>query len=279
MYAIYFPAAPLRQFIECWWFIQADLAPPAQLEEHIFADARADIVINFGSPYFRSISGSDAAPQVMALSNLDAQRRYPVHILQQGQINLVGIRFRPGGLAAFLPMPVGELDGLTLGLRDVFGQAGDDLEQALFLATGQHRVQVGLLDSFFLGRFKSGDEHTLVAHMAATIEQHNGNINVQVLGDTYGYSVRTLDRRFGQIMGFSPKLYARMVRFRQALNCLVRDPATSWAHLVTTYGYYDQPHFIKDFVEFTGTQPTAYRALLGNDGFTSAPNYVQFLQE
>lgn len=279
MYAIYFPAPPLRQFIECWWFIKADLEPPAKLEEHIFADARADIVINFGSPYLRATSGPSNEPRIMAASNLDAQRRYPVSILQQGRINIVGIRFRPGGLAAFLSMPVAELDGLTLDLHQAFGPSGITLEQALYAASGDHATQVALLNAFFLHLLTPRDEHTLVAHIASTIEQHHGNITVQSLGDLYGYSIRTLDRRFQQIVGFSPKLYARMVRFRQALSCLVNDPAASWAHLVATYGYYDQPHFVKDFVEFTGTQPTAYRALLENDGVTSAPNYVQFLQE
>lgn len=279
MYKIYFPVAQLRPFIECFWFLRAELAPPAQLEEHVFADARADIVINFGSPYVRLKVGEGSDGQVMRASNLDAQRRYPVRILQQGRIDIVGIRFRPGGLAAFLPMPVAELDGLTLGLHEAFGLPGEDLEQQLYEAAGQHSVQLDLLNEFFVLFLKARNEHTLIADVAATIESHHGNISVQRLGAMYGYSVRTLDRQFQQVLGFSPKLYARMLRFRQALSSLVHDPAISWSDIVSAYGYYDQPHFIKDFVEFTGTQPTTYRALLSSEDLTSAPNYVQFLQD
>jgi len=100
MYTIRFPAVPLRPFIECFWFLRVDIAPPERLEEQIFADARADIVINFGSPYLR-LDAVEQRTQVMHRSNLDAHRCYPAGIFQQGQIDLVGIRLRPGGRAAF----------------------------------------------------------------------------------------------------------------------------------------------------------------------------------
>lgn len=279
MYVVYFPAAPLRQFIECFWFLRADVAPPGQLEENIFTDARADIVLSFGSPYLRFDASRQDRLQIMRVSNLDAQRRYPVRIVQQGQIDLIGIRFRPDGLAAFVPMPVGELDGLTLGLREVFGQPGVDLEGRLYEAAGEPRIQLELLNDFFLQRLEARTEHALVADIAVTIERHHGDITVQRLSHSYGYSVRTLDRQFQRVMGFPPKLYARIVRFRHALNRLVHDPAIAWADIVAAYGYYDQPHFIKEFEEFTGRQPEAYRAQLRRDGFPSAPNHVQFLQD
>jgi AraC-like DNA-binding protein len=278
VYVVRFPARPLQLFIECFWFLRTEVSPPQQLEEHIFTDGRADIVLSFGSPYLRSRAGREDHAQLVR-SNLDAQRRYPVNIIQQGQIDLIGVRFRPGGLAAFVRVPVGELDGLTLGLRDVFGQAGDDLEQRLYEAAGRHDLQVRLLNGFFMGMLEVPEEHELVAHVAATIERQRGQVSVHGLGDMYGYSIRTLDRQFRQVMGFPPKFYARTVRFRHALNCLVHDPAVEWVDIVATCGYYDQPHFIKEFVEFTGTQPEAYRARLWDDGVPSAPNYVQFLQD
>ena len=265
-------------FIECFWFLRTEVSPPRQLEEHIFTDGRADFVLSFGSPYLRFRAGRQDQVQ-MVRSNLDAQRRYPVNIVQQGHIDLIGVRFRPGGLAAFVRVPVSELDGLTLGLREVFGQAGDDLEQQLYEAAGRYDLQVRLLNGFFMDLLKVPDEHELVAHVAATIERQRGQVSVHALSDMYGYSIRTLDRQFQQVMGFAPKFYARTVRFRHALSFLVHNPTIEWAGIIANCGYYDQPHFIKEFVEFTGTQPEAYRARLWDDGVPSAPNYVQFLQD
>ncbi len=279
MYRVVFPAAPLRRFIECFWFLRADIAPPGQLEEHIFTDARADIVFSFGNPYLRANAGQPGAPELMRVSNLDAQRRYPVSIVQHGHIDLIGVRFHPGGLAAFLPIPAGELEGLTLGMGDAFGLPGTGLEQQLYDAAPQPPRQLDLLNTFFMGRLHARPEHALVWHVAATIEQHAGNVPISRLSQLYGYSVRTLDRRFQQVLGFSPKFYARIVRFRQALNCLVHHPATAWTELASTYGYYDQPHFVKEFVEFTGSPPEVYRARFQRQDFPSTPNLVQFLQD
>lgn len=279
MYVVIFPAAPLRRFIECCWFLRTDIAPSQRLEEHIFTDARADIVFSFGNPYLRAQAGGQAAPQLMHSSNLDAQRRYPVSIVQHGHIDLIGVRFRPGGLAAFLPIPAGELDGLTLGMGEAFGPAGTTLEGQLYDAAGAQPQQLDLLNTFFLGRLLARPEHALVWQVVATIEQHQGQVTIPRLGQLYGYSARTLDRRFQQVLGFSPKFYARIVRFQGALRCFVHHPAMAWAEIASTYGYYDQPHFVKEFVEFTGTPPEAYRARFQREGFPSAPNHVQFLQD
>jgi AraC-like DNA-binding protein len=279
MYEICFPLVPLRPFIECFWFLQTKVVPPAQLEEIIFADARADIVFSFGSPYLRRNAGQQDHTQMMSVSNLDAQRRYPVHISQQGQLHLIGVRFRPGGLAAFIRLPTGELDGLTLGLRDVFGQRGDDLEYQLFEAAGQRHMQLNLLNEFFMQNLEVRSAHALVTHVAAAIAERHGRAAIRDLSREYGYSIRTLDRLFHQVMGLSPKFYVRIARFRHTLNCLVHRPEIEWADIVSTYGYYDQPHFIKEFVEFTGIRPEAYRAQIHHHGFLSSPNHVQFLQD
>ncbi|MEW6402537.1 MAG: helix-turn-helix domain-containing protein [Chloroflexota bacterium] len=279
MYEVHFPITPLRLFIECFWFLQTEVTPPARLEELIFTDGRADIVFNLGAAYLRRQANQPNQTQLMRLSNLDAQRRYPVHIIQQGRIDLIGVRFRPGGLAAFLPMPVSELDGLTLALPDAFGLPGDDLESQLFETAGQRPRQLSLLNDFFRRRLEVPAAHRWVTHLAAAIEQSQGQIKMGNLSREYGYSIRTLDRLFQQVMGLSPKFYARIVRFRHTLNCLVQQPAIEWVELVTSGGYYDQPHLVKEFVAFTGVSPEVYRARLHSAGVPAAPNYVQFLQD
>jgi AraC-like DNA-binding protein len=279
MYAIYLPNAPLRPYIECFWFLQTNLTPPAQLEENIFTDGRADILFNFGAPYLRRNAGDQEQAHSLTASNLDAQRRYPVHIVQQGQLHLIGVRFRPAGLAAFLPMPMGQLAGLTLDLHNAFGPAGEELEYRLFETAGHRPQQLALLNTFFIRRLAVGAGHTLVNNLVATIEQHGGQITVRDLSRTYGYSIRTIDRIFQNVMGLSPKFYARIVRFGRVLNCLLHQPAAAWADIAAGYGYYDQPHFVKEFVEFTGQQPERYRAQLRREEVTTPPNHVQFLQD
>lgn len=278
-YDIWAPSPPLRPFIESFWFLHTAVRGQAPLEEIVFTDARADLMLCFGSPYVRRTIGPHAHTQVMRLSHLDAQRHYPVHIMQQGQIDLIGVRFRPGGLAAFLPLPLSEVAGLTLGLSEVFGPRGAELEMRLFDAAGDRRRQASLLNAFFMWRLDVRPMHALVMHMATTLDQQYGRATVSELSRTYGYSVRSVDRLFQQVIGLSPKFYSRVARFRHALHGLTQRPGVAWVDLAGAYGYYDQPHFIKEFAAMTGLRPEEYRARLDRYRASPPPNHVQFLQD
>jgi AraC-like DNA-binding protein len=215
----------------------------------------------------------------MHRSHIDAQRRYPVHIVQQGQINLVGVRFRPCGLAAFLPLPMSALQGLTLDLYSIFGPRGDELEHRLFDVAYNRHQQLSLLNEFFMRRLNVPPTHALVSDLATMIDRRYGQVTIRELGYTCGYSVRTVDRLFQEVMGLSPKFYARAMRLRHTLHGLVQYPATPWADLVGNYGYYDQPHFIKEFAALTGLRPEEYRTRVEHYRASPPPNHVHFLQD
>lgn len=284
MYEIVFPDARLRPFVECYWFLKTRLRPPQQLEEVIFTDARADIVFVYNSPYVRRKPG-EAAPQLVRASNVDAQRRYPVRIQQQGPIHLIGVRFRPGGLAPFVSVPVYELSGSTVSLADAFGPAGADLEGKLYdVETGPgrrnaRRAQVQLLDEFFLSRLTLPPEHAQVTRWMAAIEQRRGLVSIAHLSRETGYSVRSVDRMFQRVLGLSPKFFARTVRFRHVHYELMRQPEFEWDAIVAAYGYYDQSHFAKDVWALTGVGPRQYREHLTAKRRHPPPNHVQFLQD
>lgn len=281
VYEIYLPAADLRPFIECYWFLKAIVRPPHQLEEMIFTDARADIVFVYSSPYLRTASGQRAAStqNTMRTSNLDAPRPYPVYIHQQGTIDLVGVRFRPGGLAPFVRVPVHELSGWTLSLLDAFGPHGVELEGKLFDASGHRPTQVALLDQFFRRRMVLHRAYHQVKHWMDVIEQHRGLIAISRLSEACGYSIRSVDRLFQQFVGLSPKFFARTVRFRYVHRHLMRNPESDWQDIVAFYGYVDQSHFAKDILSLTGAAPKVYRAFLRRQRDSLPPNFVHFLQD
>ena len=102
MFEIRFPCAALRPFIECYWFLNTTVHSSHSLEEHIFTDARADVVFTFSSPYVRTRADQPGITQRIKSSHVDAQRRYPVRIHREGRAGLIWIRFRFGGLAAFV---------------------------------------------------------------------------------------------------------------------------------------------------------------------------------
>ncbi|MBI5928230.1 MAG: AraC family transcriptional regulator, partial [Chloroflexi bacterium] len=243
MYHLFFPVPPLKPFIECYWVAKSLPHQLDTLYERIFVDARADILFNFGCAYTR-IRLDESRPEQLGLSNLDAQRAYPVIIQQTGEIHLVGVRFKPGGLAAFLPVPIYEISDLTLDIGTMFSSMGRDLESRLYDATS-FQQHVGLLDAFFLKRLQPNSSHVYATESARQIERCGGAISIHALSQQVGYSIRTVDRLFRATYGVSPKTYARIVRFRRALQQLKQNPTLTLTSIAQNCGYYDQAHFAK----------------------------------
>lgn len=274
MYHLFIPTPPLQHFIECYWIAKSISAQSDTLYEHIFVDARADILFNFGCAYARTRL-DESSSKNLGISNLDAQRSYPVIIQQTGEIHLIGVRFRPGGLSAFLPLPIHEISNCTLDVGVMFSASIMELQSRLYDAP-TFQQQIGLLDLFFLRLLNPTPVHAYAHEVARQIEQHGGEINIHTLCQHVGYSIRTVDRIFNTTYGVSPKTYARIVRFQRALQQLRQNPNLSLAHIAQNCGYYDQAHFAKDFSALAGQNAEQFRKYLLAK--TLAPNLVQILQ-
>src|SRR5215207_325937 len=151
MYQIFFPARALQPYIQVYWMVHSPQGQSESIRENIFVDGRADIVFNFGCAYGRRYLTEAGKEESLAVTNLDGQRQYPVSIVQDGVIDLVGVRFKPGGLAAFLSLPCHEVSNQTVELTSVFGIAATELENRLFDSVDM-AGRVALLDNFFLSR-------------------------------------------------------------------------------------------------------------------------------
>nr|MCU0475710.1 helix-turn-helix transcriptional regulator [Anaerolineae bacterium] len=239
----------------------------------IFVDVRADLLFNFGAPYLRR--RPDGQAERLPSSNLDAPRDQPVTVEQVGQIYLVGVRFRPAGLAAILPMPVDSLLNHTLPPPDVLGTDARTLEARLYEADGLS-AQKPLLDAYFLRRLAPSEAVRQVGGWLRLLEQPNAP-SIGQLARLTGYSARTLDRRFRSVVGVPPKQYARIARFQRALGLLARPvPLTE---LALAAGFYDQSHLTREFRALAGQSPERARADLIGRMHDPAPNLVRFVQD
>ena len=88
-------------------------------------------------------------------------------------------------------------------------------------------------------------------HAIAAIERASGQVRVEGLATQLGVSRQHLAQQFRQHVGISPKLFARISRFRAVNSALKTLPAQAdWAQVALQYGYFDQSHMIHDFQDF-----------------------------
>ena len=71
--------------------------------------------------------------------------------------------------------------------------------------------------------------------------------------------MRTLERRFRRLVGVSPKWVVKRYRLIEAAERLREDPGASIARLAAELGYFDQPHFVRDFKALVGEPPGRYK--------------------
>ncbi len=256
MYQFRLPDHPqLREYIEVYWFLTA--TSTKHISEYIVVDGQADILINFGIPYQR-MNTHTGITETITISNIDAQRTYPIQIQTNGQINLLGIRFRRGALYPFIGMPLHELTDLTINLPTIYGQEGVDLEDQLSQHITNPNAQRDILDSFFVKKLNLSQSFQMVSHLSSQLPYKS----IKDLSEHIGYSERSVHRLFQNNIGFSPKFYTRLLRFQSALTLVIDHPQRSLADISQSCGYYDQAHFSKDFRHFYGQSPSDVRETL-----------------
>lgn len=278
MYTLREPAPALRPYIEHYWFVSATAAMPLDLSVDVYVDARADLIFNFGAPYTRTVAGE--APVELARSNLDAQRSRPIRVEQRGAIVVSGARFHTGGLAPFVRTPLASFTDRTVPLDEAFGPEGPALEAALRAADADLTLQTRLLDAFFSSRLALGPGARTLLALKARIEAEGGLTRMDTLCADAGLSARTLTRLFQTHLGLGPKTFARIVRFQRALSMLRADPGCTLAAVAVACGYYDQPHFVREFKACAGVPPKERVGYFPTEGPADfSPNVVRFVQD
>ncbi len=109
--------------------------------------------------------------------------------------------------------------------------------------------------------FRSLKNHndTAVLGVQIWIENHySEKFNYQELAKRFGFTKRTLERRFYAATGVTPLNYMRRIRV-EASKRLLEESNKSFEEITWEVGYGDGGFFRKVFVEETGLKPMAYR--------------------
>lgn len=254
------PRPPLNSFVECFWTLAGDGPAPDGTPERILPDGCVELILNFGARFSQH---SDGRRVLQPRHFLVGQMTGPILISPTGKVELLGIRFHPGGTAAFLRMPMNELTDQVAEL----GSLSSELERELLRVAEQQpslKEKTAAIESALLTRLLRRQRDLSAMPLAARIVDSAGLISVDRLAADAGISSRQLERRFLREVGVGPKLLGRIVRFQQVFRAVERSDA-AWAAVALECGYYDQAHLIRDFNQFAQQTPSvlfaAQRAL------------------
>jgi AraC-like DNA-binding protein len=76
----------------------------------------------------------------------------------------------------------------------------------------------------------------------------------------FGLSQRQMQRKFQNLVGLTPKEYARVRRLRVALAKAVDTRTQDWVNIALDTGFSDQSHFSREAAAMTGLSPMQFEA-------------------
>ncbi|MCU1255191.1 MAG: transcriptional regulator, AraC family [Candidatus Angelobacter sp.] len=176
------------------------------------------------------------------------------------QDSVIGVHFKPGGAFPFFKMPAGELHNLHVSLTDLWGHEAVLLRQRL-LETPTPEMKFQVLEECLLERaFRPLERHRSVDFALALFRNIHTAPAISEVVDQIGISSRRFIQLFSNEVGLTPKLFSRVRRFQTVLQEIRTGSEFSWGDMAASCGYFDQAHFIHDFKEFSGINPTTYMA-------------------
>ncbi|MCC5870431.1 MAG: helix-turn-helix transcriptional regulator [Gammaproteobacteria bacterium] len=123
-----------------------------------------------------------------------------------------------------------------------------------------HQILIELQE-WFVSRVR--DRHcgsiSLARQVIAAFDDAAGMLPVADIASQIERSHSMLCRRFKEHVGMTAKRYARIRRANAALRAIEAGRRNNGAEMAAYFGYYDQPHMIRELRELTGSSPQVWR--------------------
>ena len=228
-------------------------------DEIISAEGRAEILFQFHGQS-QVLPRDLGEPFDCASSWLMRPFAHSLHVRQVGVTAsaMIGVRFTPAGWSAFRHSDTTDKQPYAfMPLSDFYNPMDVRLlEEQLYSALVTPQWAYPLV-SFFTQRKVEQDHYARITHAAKRLGQRQ--VSIATLADEVNLSERQFGRIFRQLIGLSPKQYARVAR----LNRILEAPdaivsGMSLEQIAARHGYHDSPHLVHEFQELAGMSPVEY---------------------
>ena len=236
------PSWRLQGLVAAYWGVDSAV-DSKWATQRILPDGCADLICDF----------VDVSPRMRWVGTMTRAIEVPAG----GRQDLFGIRFMPGGLFSLLGAPLSLLtddsaDFAALPARAWCPPLDGWCEDPGFAARCR-RADASLLA--ILPQLRPTDTSRMLRRLQTEPALPP---TAAALADEMGVGMRTLQRRFLEHVGVSPRQHLRWLRFERARHLLLQHEHRS-VDVAILAGYSDQAHFVREFRRFAGVTPGRWR--------------------
>ena len=221
------PSVVLRPYIRCFWKYNDNTDVRIF---RIIPDCCADIIIPLdGSPsIFVGVSDKSFITPYMG--------------------DVFGIRFYAWSVAPFLHIGLSEMFNGAALIDSVLNNFSRVQNAIIEAQTTEQQVE--LAEKYLLDLFDGKSSSDIMNGLYCTIKD-NCRVTVNNLSDYCAVSKRTLERKFINSIGISPKMMIDLLRYQMLWQDCIKSRFSA-SDSAYKLGYYDEAHMYNDFKKFHG---------------------------
>lgn len=164
--------------------------------------------------------------------------------------------FKEAAAQALFHEPLYELFEETVSLDLLTGYKNVNVLEEELSRASTHTERLQHIEHFLLARLRQHPPDPLVLSALQHIHNTKGIMRIKELASALCISQDVFEKRFRRQVGVSPKQFSSIVRMQSVIQSGFTKETL--AETVFNAGYFDLPHFNKEFKLFTGLTPTDF---------------------
>ncbi len=180
--------------------------------------------------------------------------------MEDSRVDRIHVQFSPCGLASVTEVPASHIANQVIAARELFpAEMIERLEAGLRAARAPERRRA-VLDWFFLSLLRQPGTPQLEVQAATEALCADPLQGLDAFFSGLSVGVRQAERLFAKMVGVSPRSFLRIARFERARQEMASHHGRGLAEIGLDAGYYDQPHFSREFRRLSSMTPGAFRS-------------------
>jgi AraC-like DNA-binding protein len=252
------PQPALRPFIDWLWYY-VDYYPDHD-RQHVLPDGTFELMINL-QDIPRKLFDREANGRFTSFKRGWISGAHTSYLIIDALpcSSMIGAHLKPGGAAAFLGIPAGEVCDQVVELDAIWGDSIWEWREQLLQAQGPS-AKLRVMEDLLLNKVVRQRANPAVMWALDHFVQEPHMQSMAQVSGRLGISHKHFIDQFTRHVGLTPKKFCRIRRFQQVLGQIQSTSTVDWTDIACACGYYDQPHFINDFAAFSGVNPSRYLA-------------------